>query len=151
AEYRLRCRYGDRPGLDEYRSRFPAQFRDLAATLGESFGADAPTEGDVSTPARTGVPTGESTDRLQAEAAAAEEAVPADFKYQLIRVLGTGAYGQVYEAEAPGGFRVALKRITRSVDHPTSRGEVEALEAIKATRHPFLLHTQAYWVFRDHL
>jgi serine/threonine protein kinase len=139
-EYRLRHRHGDKPQLNEYRSRFPAQFNALAASLGGTAEPDTPTKkADASSQAGG------------SEETVSEDTVPADFKYQLIRVLGTGAYGQVYEAEAPGGFRVALKRIIRSVDHPTSRGEVEALEAIKAITHPFLLQTQAYWVFRDHL
>jgi formylglycine-generating enzyme required for sulfatase activity len=142
AEYRLRHRHGDKPQLNEYRSRFPAQFNAIAATLGGEAAPDAPTKPAGDTRQAGGKDAGEPV---------AEDAVPADFKYQLIRVLGTGAYGQVYEAEAPGGFRVALKRIIRSVDHPTSRGEIEALEAIKAISHPFLLQTQAYWVFRDHL
>src|SRR5262249_33724384 len=43
------------------------------------------------------------------------------------------------------------KRILRSVDHPTSEGERESLEAMKALSHPFLLQTHAYWVFDDRL
>jgi serine/threonine protein kinase len=134
AEYRLRHHHGDKPQLNEYRSRFPGQFNALATSLGKGAEPDTPTK-----------PEGGSGE------AVSEDTVPADFKYQLIRVVGTGAFGQVYEAEAPGGFRVALKRIMRSVDHPASRGEIEALEAIKLITHPFLLRTEAYWVFRDHI
>ena len=77
--------------------------------------------------------------------------LPADLQYKLIRRIGHGAYGEVYEAEAPGGVRVAVKRILRSIDHPAGRSELEALEAMKTVSHPFLLQTQAYWVYRDQL
>src|SRR5579883_418439 len=84
-------------------------------------------------------PTGEST------------ILPADTPYQLVRRIGSGAFGEVYEAFAPGGIRVAVKRILRTVDHPASRSEREALDAIKGLAHPFLLKTNAYWVFDDRL
>lgn len=77
--------------------------------------------------------------------------LPADLQYKLIRRIGHGAYGEVYEAEAPGGVRVAVKRILRSIEHPAGRSELEALEAMKTVSHPFLLQTQAYWVYRDQL
>ena len=71
--------------------------------------------------------------------------------YQLIRRLGSGAFGEVFEALAPGGVKVAIKRILRTVDHPASISESEALEAIKWLSHPFLLKTNAYWVLDDKL
>lgn len=77
--------------------------------------------------------------------------LPTDTPYQLVRRLGSGAFGEVYEALAPGGVRVAIKRITRTVDHPASKSEKEALDAIKGLSHPFLLKTSAYWVFDDRL
>jgi serine/threonine protein kinase len=77
--------------------------------------------------------------------------VPADAQYQLVRKIGSGAFGEVFEALAPGGIKVAIKRILRGVDHPASQSEFEALEAIKQLAHPFLLKTNAYWVFEDKL
>ena len=77
--------------------------------------------------------------------------LPTDTPYQLVRRLGSGAFGEVFEALAPGGVRVAVKRITRTVDHPASKSEKEALDAIKGLSHPFLLKTSAYWVFDDRL
>ena len=71
--------------------------------------------------------------------------------YQLVRRIGSGAFGEVFEALAPGGVKVAIKRILRSVDHPASISESEALEAIKCLTHPFLLSTHNYEVFDDRL
>jgi len=84
-------------------------------------------------------------------AAASADVLPADFEYKILRRLGHGTFGEVFEAEAPGGFKVAVKRISRSLDHPASKGERESLEALKNTSHPFLLQTHAYWVHQDQL
>ena len=79
------------------------------------------------------------------------DVLPSDAPYQLVRRIGSGAFGEVFEALAPGGVKVAVKRILRSVDHPASKSEKEALEAIKGLSHPFLVKTNAYWVFDDKL
>src|SRR5204863_180051 len=48
--------------------------------------------------------------------------------YTLLRRLGSGQFGEVYRALAPGGVEVAVKRIFRSVDDESSRRELHALE-----------------------
>jgi hypothetical protein len=158
-EYRLRHKYGDKPRLAEYRSRFPDQFDALNASIGQAAVPDAPlidrrADAPPAAPSERIIIPPSSAPGVLPDALPtpdATDALPADLNYRLIRVIGRGAFGQVYEAEAPGGFRVAVKQIIRSVDHPASQGEIEALEAIKALNHPFLLQTQAYWVFRNHL
>ncbi len=60
--------------------------------------------------------------------------------YRLVRFLGHGGFGIVWEAEAPGGIRVALKFIR--LDHPGAERELRALELIRNIRHPHLLDIQ---------
>jgi serine/threonine-protein kinase len=60
--------------------------------------------------------------------------------YRLIRKLGQGGFGTVWEAEAPGGVRVALKFI--QLDAVPDNPELRALDVIRNIRHPHLLDIQ---------
>ncbi len=80
-----------------------------------------------------------------------DESLPLDDRYKRIRRLGSGAFGEVWLAEAPGGVEVALKIIFRPVDHEQAQRELQALELIKRLRHPFLLQTHAFWTSGDQL
>src|SRR5271168_943045 len=60
--------------------------------------------------------------------------------YTLVRPLGRGGFGEVWEALAPGGVRVALKFILLDLQH--SGPEQRALETIRDIRHPHLLDVQ---------
>lgn len=80
-----------------------------------------------------------------------DESQSLDDRYKRVRRLGSGAFGEVWLAEAPGGVEVALKIIFRPVDHEQARRELQALELIKRLRHPFLLQTHAFWTLGDRL
>jgi serine/threonine protein kinase len=76
------------------------------------------------------------------------------------RLLGRGAFGQVFEATAPGGVPVAVKIIPYSEDpedcsevdsHNTAARELAALDLIKRRPHPFLIQIHAYWIAGDYL
>ena len=69
-----------------------------------------------------------------------EEAVPG---YRLVRRLGSGNFGEVWQAAAPGGTQVALKFM--SLDDKGLR-EFRSLKLVKRIRHPNLVPLMAYWV-----
>src|SRR3954447_9548000 len=60
--------------------------------------------------------------------------------YTLVRRLGRGGFGDVWEARAPGDVRVALKFIRLDTDG--AGHEQRALEVIRDIRHPHLLDIQ---------
>ncbi len=69
--------------------------------------------------------------------------------FRLIRCRGRGGFGEVWEAEAPGGFLVALKFVRLS-----SRGraaELRALEFVRGIHHPNLLANFGSWQVDDTL
>src|SRR5436190_7551445 len=60
--------------------------------------------------------------------------------YRLVRKLGQGGFGEVWEALAPGQVRVALKFIR--LDASRANPELRAFEIIRDIRHPHLLDIQ---------
>lgn len=77
------------------------------------------------------------------------EPAPADDErrlreYRLLERIGRGVAGEVWKAEAPGGFLVALKFVPLS-GH-LGRREAEALGPLRTIRHPNLLVTFGSWV-----
>ncbi len=69
--------------------------------------------------------------------------------FVLVRPRGRGGFGEVWEAEASGGFRVALKFVRLS---PRARvAELRALEFVRDIRHPNLLASFGSWTVGDFL
>jgi serine/threonine protein kinase len=77
--------------------------------------------------------------------------IPGGGSYRMLKRLGRGSFGEVWQAAAPGGVEVALKVINRPIDEEEAQQELRALELIKQVRHPYLLQTQAFWVVEDRL
>jgi serine/threonine protein kinase len=63
--------------------------------------------------------------------------------YQLVKRLGQGGFGEVWQATGPGGFPVAMKFIRLGA--PSGNVELRALELMKHLRHPNLLGQFGAW------
>ncbi len=64
--------------------------------------------------------------------------------YTLLRILGQGEYGEVWECEGPGGTRLAIKFIPLR----DKKGQVElrSIQAVKLIRHANLVPIHAIWL-----
>lgn len=168
-EYRVRHRFADKPQVAEYRSRFPLQFeafrqyvqehplpsaeqRDAQGTLDyrqpldswafeQSLGAPKP-------PLPVPMPEAPPPAPAKSRPSRADSDEP---DYKLLKLLGKGAYGKVYLAEAPGGVPVAVKQLLRGIDHPVGQSELEALETIKKLSHPYLIQLHQFWIDGDQI
>ncbi len=143
-EYRVRLVYGDHPHLDTYRSRFPAQFAEFQQLIQERL-YSTPTDSHPLTLPSPSAPASQPS--VSSLPPAREEC-----GYRLVKFIGRGAFGEVWQAQAPGGIPAAIKIIHRDRNHQKeAESEQEALDTIKHLRHAFLLQTQAYWSLADRL
>src|SRR4051812_43254586 len=82
-----------------------------------------------------------------------EEPLPG---YRLIERLGRGGFGEVWKAEAPGGFLKAIKFVFGDLDahdeeaRPAEQ-EKKALDRVKGIRHPYILSLEQFRVIDGQL
>lgn len=147
-EYRLRQNHGDRPNIDEYRSRFPEDFPDFSKLAAELVEVGEPESDEHSAPTLGAQKTQNvaGTDSLETSFALTG-------RFKKIRKIGSGGFGEVWEAQAPGGVPVAVKRVHGTVSAKSVERERKSLDLICSgqLRHPFLLQVFSWWIHGDRL
>jgi serine/threonine protein kinase len=76
--------------------------------------------------------------------------------YRLLEPLGQGAFGEVWKCEVPGGLFKAIKFVAGegydpAAENTAAEQELDALQRIKAIRHPFILSVERAEVVADEL
>src|SRR6516225_951895 len=67
--------------------------------------------------------------------------------YTLIKILGRGGFGQVWQASAPGGTKVAFKII--DLEGKQGLKEFRAVRLMRHVLHPNLVPIMAFWLKDD--
>src|SRR5262245_8210960 len=70
--------------------------------------------------------------------------------YLLRRRLGSGAFGEVWEATNPEGHPLALKFLSTQAG-PATTQELRSLQAIRQLSHPHLLRIDQVWCHESYL
>jgi serine/threonine protein kinase len=68
--------------------------------------------------------------------------------YKIVRLLGRGGYGEVWEATAPGGRKVAIK-VIRDLEDTSSKLEFRALKLIKGVENHHLMELYGFWLLDE--
>jgi formylglycine-generating enzyme required for sulfatase activity len=147
-EYTIRHRHGDKPTLESYHKRFPEHFEEMRRRVEKT----EPVRTNASlVRTRKGDPPPVDAVTPPGDDGASEKVLPIGGGFKLLKKIGSGSFGDVWRAEAPGGFPAAVKIIYRPIDHEEAQRELAALEVIRGLRHPYLVQTQAYYSLQDRL
>lgn len=161
-EYRARLKAGDPRDADQYRRRFPVQFRQVEEELflieqESSSRGRATTAKGGKTVVKTeplGTPPASGTVRESASgrpsgavrSGASSGARSRADTFKRIKRLGAGQFGEVWLVESSNGIKKAMKVMLRPADDEGGKRELRSLDLIKNEQHPYLLRTEDYWV-----
>jgi len=150
-EMELRLQQGEEPLAQDYYPRFRCLEPSLLHAMIEKARKNltppivdlqpTPESWDAKQQATVGIEP-ENVGRIHVEA----EPIPG---FRLVKKLGKGGFGEVWEALAPGGIRVAMKFV--SLRGHAGAVELQALQVIKEIRHPHLLFIFGAWEKEDWL
>ncbi len=164
-ELRCRQKFGPKPAPGEYHGRFPIQ----AAALGDALDVVPTFDNSSGMISNQTIVRDESEDSVVVSAMKIEGVIEkndqepsgsgqgsalmsVNSRYDLIRILGSGAFADVWLARrAPSGIEVAVKIVKQAIDKNAAQRELGSLELIKNLRHPYLLATLDYWVSKSKL
>lgn len=59
--------------------------------------------------------------------------------YVLTKKIGSGGYGDVWAADAPGGLKKAIKFVHGAIHEDRAAAELKSLQRIRQVNHPFIL------------
>lgn len=178
-EYRTRRLYGDRPELEAYNLRFPAQYDALCKLVErqpvpearspqpppkearpETVRSESPPGHDTLGSPKEPKPkppqprnlSGFPTPSKSSGFNSTSSAIVSDpSAYQIFECIGKGTFGEVYRAEAPGGIPVAIKRVFKSIEEEEAQRELHALELTRQLRHHYLIATHRFWIEENQL
>jgi serine/threonine protein kinase len=89
-----------------------------------------------------------SADQIANSAKESSEVLPG---YTLERRLGSGGFGEVWKASAPGGLEKAVKILYGHYDEEQAETELKSLERVRSLHHPFLLNIERIEVASNRL
>lgn len=71
--------------------------------------------------------------------------------YFLRDKLGSGGYGEVWSADAPGGLKKAIKFVYGHIDGDRASSELKSLQRIRQVNHPFILSLERIEIIEGQL
>ena len=124
----------------DWAARFPARGADILAALGTIHSSSGRRDSGLSRAVKTSG-DGNSNSRMAVSQ-----------QYELIRRIGSGAFGEVwYAKKTPSGIERAVKILNQRMDQAMAVRELESLELIKNLQHQHILSTEDFWIYDDRL